>query len=65
MVVNILDWVGSIYHVARREHLVEVRVLFEGQSFLFVLGTAEVPKNFFDWQIRVSSENLWYRGQIP
>ena len=47
MVVKILEWEDSKYTpIVRREHSAEVRVLFQGKSFLFVPGTATGSENF-------------------
>jgi hypothetical protein len=41
---------------------IEMRVLFESQTFLIVPETAEVPQNLFKaW---IVTEHLWYRDQI-
>ena len=61
MVVKILDWEDSKYTpIVRREHSVEVRVLFQGKSFLFVPGTATSSENFHDLISGLISEwNVW------
>jgi len=50
VVVKGLDWVGSeltlVFLCCCRQHFVEVRVVFEGQT-LFALEKAEVPHDFF------------------
>ena len=57
MVVKILDWEDSKYTpIVRREHSVEVRVLFQGELFLFVPGTATSSENFH-WEIRALSDS--------
>ena len=64
MVVKILDWEDSKYTpIVRREHSVEVRVLFHGKSFLFVPGTATGSENFH-WEFRALSEDDLISGLI-
>jgi len=52
---------ASIKTRCRGEPVVEVGILLEGQTFLFVLDAAEVPQNFLP--IRAFTENLWYKSQ--
>ena len=64
MVVKILDWEDSKYTpIVRRGHSVEVRVLFQGKSFLFVPGTATGSENFH-WEFRALSEVNLISGLI-
>ena len=66
LVLQIADWIDFEIHPVVlyrcREHIIEVRVLLEGQTF-FALEMAEVPQNFF--HVRGFTEHLWYTGQIP
>lgn len=65
LVLKSLDWVGSeftpVFLWKCRERLVEVRVLFKGQTSC-IFETAKVPQNLV--QVRVSTERLWCSIQI-